>query len=231
MQLSVREAARLLNVSESTVSKWIQRDQLQAHEVNGQYRLNRAELIEYAIFQGICVSGEIFSEPDHPAPTPGLADALQAGGIYDHVPGNDKVSVLSAVVELMPVPDEVERPFLLQLLLARESLGSTGVGNGVAMPHARNPIVMHIPHPMVTLCFLEQAIEFDAVDGLPVHTLFAIVSPTVKSHLHILSRVAFALRNPAFAEAIARHAPPDEILAIAKALDNQVPLPGGGGPR
>ena len=229
MQLSVREAARLLNVSENTVAKWIQRDQLQAYEVNGQYHLNRAELIEWAISQGISVSREIFSEPAQPTPTPGLADALRAGGIYDHLPGNDKVSVLSAVVELMPVPDEVERPFLLQLLLARESLGSTGVGNGVAMPHARNPIVMQISQPMVTLCFLQQAIEFGAVDGLPVHTLFAIVSPTVKSHLHVLSRVAFALRNPAFAEALARHAPPDEILAIAQALDNQTP--GGGGPR
>jgi PTS system nitrogen regulatory IIA component len=48
---------------------------------------------------------------------------------------------------------------LFQVLLARESLGSTALGNGVAVPHVRNPIVLHIQRPMVTLCFLEQAIE------------------------------------------------------------------------
>jgi nitrogen PTS system EIIA component len=220
MQLSVREAARLLNVPESTVYRWIQRDELPASKVNDQYRLNRAELLEWATAQQISVSAEIFTEADHPTPaTAGLAAALRAGGMHVHVPGADKPAVLRSVVELMPLPEDVDRQFLLQLLLARESLGSTGLGNGIAVPHARNPIVMHIPYPMVTLCFLEHAIDFAAIDGLPVHTLFAIVSPTVKAHLHILSRLAFGLRNPAFAEAIGRRGTPDEILAAAHSVD------------
>jgi hypothetical protein len=41
--------------------------------------------------------------------------------------------------------------------------------------------VMHIPRPMVTLCFLEQPVEFGAMDGQPVHTLFTIVSPTIRA--------------------------------------------------
>ena len=48
---------------------------------------------------------------------------------------------------------------------------------------------------MATLCFLEHPIEFGALDGQPVHTLFTIVSPTIKAHLHLLSRLAFALRS------------------------------------
>ena len=220
MQLSVREAAKLLNVPENTVYRWIQRGELPASKINDQYRLNRAELLEWATSQRISVSAEIFREADHPAPsTAGLAEALRAGGIHDRVAGTDKLSVLSSVVEVMPLSEEVDRQFLLQLLLARESLGSTGLGNGIAVPHARNPIVMHIPHPMVTLCFLEHPIDFAAVDGLPVHTLFAIVSPTVKAHLHVLSRLAFGLRHPAFAEVIDRRGTPEEILAAAQAVD------------
>lgn len=221
MQLTVREAAKALNASENAVTKWIQRGQLPAHKVNDQYRLNRAELLEFATSQGISLSTEIFNDPDQPAPAlAGLAEALRAGGIYEAVPGADKVSVLSSVVELMPLPEEVERPFLLQLLLARESLGSTGLGNGIAVPHARNPIVMHIPQPMITLCFLDRPIDFAAVDGLPVHTLFAIVSPTVKSHLHVLSRLAYGLRQPAFGDVIARRGSPEEILAAAREVDH-----------
>ena len=70
--------------------------------------------------------------------------------------------------------------------MARESLGSTGIGDGIAIPHVRNPIVMHIPRPTITLCFLEHPIDFGALDGQPVHTLFTIVSPTVRAHLHLL---------------------------------------------
>jgi PTS system nitrogen regulatory IIA component len=128
----------------------------------------------------------------------------------------DKESVLAAVVELMRLPDEVDRRFLLQVILARESLGSTGVGDGIAIPHVRNPIVMHIPKPTVTLCFLEHPIEFDAIDGKPVNTLFTIVSPTVRSHLHLLSRLAFALRSEEFRGILSRQGSRDEILHALK---------------
>jgi PTS system nitrogen regulatory IIA component len=226
MQLSVREAAQLLNVPENTVYRWIQKGELPATKIHDQYRLNRAELLEWATSQRISVSADIFRDADHAAaPAGGLAEALRAGGIHWNVPGADKLSVLSAVVELMPLSEEVDRQFLLQLLLARESLGSTGLGNGIAVPHARNPIVMHIPHPMVTLCFLEHPIDFVAVDGLPVHTLFAIVSPTVKSHLQVLSRLAFGLRHPGFAEVLGRRGAADEILTAALSVDQSVLSP------
>jgi hypothetical protein len=51
----------------------------------------------------------------------------------------------------------------------------------------RNPMVLHVTHPQLTLCFLENPIQFDALDGQPVSALFALISPTVKTHLHLLS--------------------------------------------
>jgi PTS system nitrogen regulatory IIA component len=154
----------------------------------------------------------------------GLADSLRAGGIHYRIGGADKTGVLKSVVEVMLLPEEVDRQFLLQVLLARESLGSTAIGNGIAVPHVRNPIVMHIPRPMATLCFLEHPIEFGALDGQPVHTLFTIVSPTIKAHLHLLSRLAFALRQPAFAEVIARQGSREEILRESEVADHSIPV-------
>ena len=122
----------------------------------------------------------------------------------------------------MPLPREVDREFLLQVLLARETLGSTGIGDGLAIPHVRNPIVMHIPRPMITLCFLEQAIEFGALDGQPVHTLFTIVSPTIRAHLRLLARLGFALRQAAFVDAVARQGTREQILAASQAVDQSI---------
>lgn len=225
MDLSVRDSAQLLKVSEKTIYRWVKQGKLPAYRVNEQYRFNRAELLEWATSQRINVSANIFVEPDSDVPVAGLTDALKAGGIQYRLSGTDKPSVLQSLVEVMPLPERVDRHFLLQVLLARESLGSTAVGNGIAVPHVRNPIVMHIPRPMITLCFLEQSIEFGALDGQPVHTLFTIVSPTIRAHLHLLARIGFALRDPVFAEAIAKKGSRDEILAASLAIDERISTP------
>jgi PTS system nitrogen regulatory IIA component len=225
MELSVKDSAKLLKVSEKTIYRWVKQGKLPTYRVNEQYRFNRAELLEWATSQRINVSVEIFSEPDSArTPMAGLAESLRAGGIHYRIGGADKARVLNSIVEVMLLPEEVDRQFLLQVLLARESLGSTALGNGIAVPHVRNPIVMHIPRPMATLCFLEHPIEFGALDGLPVHTLFTIVSPTIKAHLHLLSRLAFALRQPAFAEVIARQGSREEILRESEIADHNIPV-------
>jgi PTS system nitrogen regulatory IIA component len=213
MQLGVREVSKLLNVSEKTVYRWVSQGVLPAYRVNEQYRFNRAELLEWATSRKMNVSASLFDEPEsNAAPIPDLAEALQAGGIFYRLGGTDKESVLRGVVEHMRLPEEVDREFLLRVLLAREALQSTGIGDGIAIPHVRNPIVLHVSRPMITLCFLEQPIDFGALDGKPVHALFSLVSPTVRAHLRLLSRLSFALHDPGFKSAVARQASRTEIL-------------------
>src|SRR5262249_47389223 len=99
------------------------------------------------------------------------------------------------VVELLRLPPEVDRAFLLRVLLAREAIVSTAIGDGIAIPHVRNPVVLHIDRPLLALCFLENAIEYGALDGKPVDTLFAIISPTTRAHLHLMAKLSFVLRD------------------------------------
>jgi nitrogen PTS system EIIA component len=79
-----------------------------------------------------------------------------------------------------------------------------------------------LSRPLVTLCFLDTPIDFGALDGQPVTTLFTLISPTVRAHLHLLSRLGFALHDAAFKDTILRQAGREEILAalgqIEKAL-------------
>jgi PTS system nitrogen regulatory IIA component len=220
MKLMVRDVAALLQVSEKTVYRWIKQGGFPAYRVNDQYRFNRAELLEWATANRMPVSPELLHEPESRGTNlPGLCEALESGGIHYRVGGADKDTALRAVVEVLHLPQEVDRDYLFRVLLAREALGSTGVGNGIAIPHVRNPIVLHVPRASIALCFLDKPIEFDAIDGQPVHTLFILVSPTVRAHLQMLSRLAFALRTPRFQEAIAGPAARDAIMAAAREVE------------
>ena len=226
MQLTVRDVSTLLKVSEKTVYRWINQGILPAYRVNEQYRFNRAELLEWATSRKMNVSADLFEEPESSvAPLPSLVEALQAGGIFYRVDGTDKESALHAVVEHMRLPEAVDREFLLRVLLARENLQSTGIGDGIAIPHVRNPIVLHVSRPMIALCFLEKPVEFGALDGKPVYVLFSLISPTVRAHLRMLSRLSFALTDAGFKQALIGQASRDEILNQARrveaALDQQ----------
>jgi nitrogen PTS system EIIA component len=217
MKLTAREAAKLFAVSEKTIYRWIEQKGLPAYRINKQFRFNQTELIEWAAAGRTGISPELLREPESGTePLPDPVQALAVGGIHYRVAGTDRDSVLRSVVELLRLPNHVDREFLLAILLAREALGSTGIGDGIAIPHARNPIVLNVERPTITLCFLENPVDFDSLDGLPVTVLFTLVSLTVRSHLHLLSRLAFILNDKGFKNVLKRQGSRDEILAEAR---------------
>ncbi|MBN1270283.1 MAG: PTS sugar transporter subunit IIA [Kiritimatiellae bacterium] len=223
MQLRVRDVARVLEVSERTVRQWVRNGGLAAQRAGGQLHFNRSDLLEWATARNLRVSAELFgkSDPDA-APLAGLSEALATGGVFHDVEGSDKESVLHAIVERMPLPAEVERPLLFGILLAREALGSTAVGDGIAIPHVRNPITLHVAKPTITLCFLKTPIDFGALDRRPVHALFSMISPSIRAHLHLLSRLGFALKDPAFKALIERRTDREKILEAVRKLESEM---------
>lgn len=225
MNLTVRDAARLLKISEKTVYRWIKQGVLPAYCVHEQYRFNRVELLEWATARRINVSPEIFSEPASELPMPSIGTALQAGGIHYRVGGKSREDVLRALVELMRLPEGVDRDFLFRVLLAREELGSTGVGDGIAIPHLRNPVIIHVTQPIIMLCFLETPVDFGALDGKPVHSVFTVATPTVRIHLHVLSRLSFVLRNHEFRALLQAQATREEILAAIARIETSLAGP------
>jgi PTS system nitrogen regulatory IIA component len=150
-----------------------------------------------------------------------LSTLLETGGIHRDVEGGDKSEVLAAMVERLPLSPDVDREFLLTVLDAREAMGSTGVGDGIAIPHVRNPILLHVDQPFVTLSLLRRPVEFGAIDGKPVHALFLVVSPTVPSHLRILAQLAFVLRDPTLRQLLKTRAPDSQILDQIRGLEHQ----------
>lgn len=213
MQLTVTDVSKLLNVSERTIYRWLKDKSIPGYKIHDQYRFNRAEILEWVTANRISVSPEIFNEPlDKNIPEPKLIDALMKGGIHYRIEGKDKESVLRSIVEIMQLPEKIDKEFLLKVILAREELGSTAIGEGIAIPHARNPLVFNIPFTVISLCFLEHPIDFGAIDGKPVYCLFTLITPTVRIHLQMLSQLAFVLRDTKAKELIIKQGSREEIL-------------------
>jgi nitrogen PTS system EIIA component len=213
MQLDIKGAASIFGVSEKTILLWIRQKRLPACQVSGEYRFNRSELLEWATERKISVSSELLGGPAFEGDRAiRLDQALKLGGVFRGVEGTDCDSVLRAVVDLMPMPTDVDRTFLYEMLIARESLGSTAIGDSIAIPHVRHPIVLHLSHPAITLCFLDHPIDFGAPDGLPVDILFMLASPTVREHQLLLSKLASALKDARFTAVLTRKGSREEIL-------------------
>jgi nitrogen PTS system EIIA component len=226
MQLSIRDLTNLLNMTESTVARWIKQRSLPAQQVGGQFRVNRAELLEWATANNVKVSLELFDHLDADAETvPSLSEALEIGGIHYHLQDTNKSQALRALVQVLPLPDGVDREMLLRLFLAREASASTAVGDGIAIPHVRNPIVLHVARPTMTLAFLARPVDFGALDGKPVHVLFSIISPTNRTHLQLLSRLSFALHDGKLRETLIRQAPREEILQEVRRVEVGMDVP------
>lgn len=226
MQLSLRDLTKLLHVSEPTVTCWIKQRGLPAQQVGGQYRVNRAELLEWATANQVRVALDLFDHLDADAESvPSLVEALEIGGIHYGLADTNKDRALRALVEILPVPDSIDRELLLHLFLAREASASTAIGNGIAIPHVRNPIVLRVSRPAITLAFLERPVDFGALDGKPVHVLFSIISPTNRSHLQLLARLSFALHNGELRDVVIRQAPRDEILREVRLVEASMDRP------
>lgn len=224
MLLTVRDAAKLLRTPESQIYRWVDDGDIPFQKVSDQIRFHRAELLEWATARRLPISVDMFrDEAGDDEVLLDFARALEAGGIHDHVEGTDRASVLQAVLSRMPLPDDVDRDFLLDVLLARESMGSTGIGDGIAIPHVRSPVVLNGAPAIITLCFLEHPIEYASIDGKPVHTIFSLVSPTIKGHLQLLAKLSWALHDPAFTSAVLKRASPEEILAEARRVEKSFP--------
>ncbi len=183
-------------------------------------------MLEWATANQVKFSLEMLDElQTADEPPPSLAQALEAGGIFYNVQDTSKEQALRALVGVLPLPENVDRELILRLFLVREAAATTAIGNGIALPHVRNPIVLNVDRPLVTLCFLDRPVDFGALDGQPVQVLFSMICPTTRSHLQIISRLSYTLQDAAFRELLQRQGTPEEILGeirrVETALDTR----------
>jgi PTS system nitrogen regulatory IIA component len=224
MQLKFSEAVGYLGVPEATARRWVKNRGLPVHRADERLFVNPVELWEWATEQQLPVSPDLLMHAlKERASVPPISTLLLSGGIHHAVRGASAAAVLSAVVARLPLPAQVDRAFLATALTAREAMGSTGIGYGIAIPHVRNPILLHVEEPLVSLALLAHPVDFGAADGQLVHALFTVISPTVPIHLRILAQLSLLLRDEPLRRLLERNAPGPELMVHIGELERVAP--------
>jgi PTS system nitrogen regulatory IIA component len=145
-----------------------------------------------------------------------LAELLERGGVHYRISGNSPQEVLAALIGSLKNLPPVSADELLRACLEREALVSTSVGKGIALPHPRNPMAAGRDSQITALGFLEHPVNWNALDGQPVDTVFFIVSASAKLHLHTLSQINFFCQDDAFFRLLKNRASREAIIQYIK---------------
>jgi nitrogen PTS system EIIA component len=125
-----------------------------------------------------------------------LADMLQAECVALAMDARTKEMALRQLAELFGRSDvEADQETIVRVFSEREALASTGVGSGVAIPHGR---LAHLPGIRLVLGIHPAGVDFEAVDGRPVHIFVGVLAPNGEAsrHLQVLARISRLLRDP-----------------------------------
>lgn len=153
-----------------------------------------------------------------------ILDFLPKEAISVDIAGKTKKDAIREMVDLLVKTkklDEAEVENVVKVLLEREELGSTGIGQGIAIPHAKTDAVKEVA---AAFGKSSEGVEFDALDGKPVYLLFLLVAPTDASSLHIkaLAKISRLLKHKYFRSVLRKAVKPEEIIKIVSEEDTLI---------
>jgi PTS system nitrogen regulatory IIA component len=225
MQLTFRDIEKAFEVNEKTLYQWLNARAMPAVKANDQYYFNSVEVLEWALKNRIALTpGALVLCEKIRHVEDVFSAALDRGGIYFGIAGDTREQVFSGVIDRLPLPEHIDRGSLKEMLLSREQSGTTGVGNGIAIPHVKHPVVFAGMEPMIGLFFLDKEVDLEALDGQGVHTLFVILTASFKGHLSLLSRLAFCLQDENVRSVLARspRGSREEIFAAFQVAESKI---------
>jgi len=237
MDLKIKDVAELLNVSETTIRRWLSDGKIPAYRINHQYRFSRTEIEAWVMHQeSNSHHGEMPFEssleatdvtPPSGATRSGgnrqfsLYRAINVGGIYRRLLGDTKAEILASAATLLAKTLGLDAEVLADLLIDREKLMPTALNNGIAIPHARD-FLLPSHQDVVAVAFPEKPINYGALDGKPVHTLFFLFASEDTNHLHLLAKIAHFSSQKKAHRLLQTHPTKKELLSYVKTWESQI---------
>jgi PTS system nitrogen regulatory IIA component len=148
-----------------------------------------------------------------------VLDFLQIDSVSTDLKSQSKQDVITELCQLLKSNGHIaDDQAVVTSLLEREKLGSTGIGQGIAIPHAKCAALNKI---VAALGVSKKGIDFDSLDGEPVHVIFLLVAPPDSSGLHLkaLARISRLLKDKFFRQALREAKTSDEIQKIIREED------------
>lgn len=189
MDLTIKEVASLLQVTEQDIQKWLEEGTIPSYKINQEIRFSREEIESWVLRSHDHLHMESV-ETNYGTQQFNFFRALHRGLVLTEVEGKTKEEIIRNSVALIEKTLDFDGQTVSELLLERENLMSTAINKGVAVPHTRD-FLMSKNYDAVVVVYPKEPIEYDALDHQPVHTLFFLFASQDKKHLSLLSKIAF----------------------------------------
>lgn len=223
MDLKLKDVAQLLDVSEATVRRWITESKIPYYRLHQQYRFSRSEIEnwvlsskqegEFSPFESEEVEWKLGSQQF------GLFRAIHKGGVYLDVEGDTKEAVISSAMKKIAKDLHLDAEVMTELLLDREKLMPTALSHGIGVPHTRD-FLLQESYDVVSVVFPKKPIEYGALDGKPVHTLFFLFACDDRRHLHLLAKLAHLCSKPENLAFLKKRPEKSELLEYMKSWES-----------
>ena len=150
-----------------------------------------------------------------------IMDFLNERAITANISATDKKGVISELVDLLVKAGVIkDRDTVVKVLMERESLGSTGIGQGIGIPHGKCDCVKEL---VAAFGISQKGVNFDALDGEPVYIFILLLAPTESAgpHLKALARISRLLKDRYFREMLKSAKDEKAIIKIIKQEDEK----------
>lgn len=207
MDLKIKDVAELLNISETTVRRWLVDGKIPAYRLNRQYRFSRSEIEDWLIqrrLDSACADEKRESSEEHEheeLPIKQLNNlqfslyrAVYRGEVLSDVAGVSKEEIIHHTMEHMATRFDLDAAVLTDLFLDRERMMPTTLGHGIGVPHTRD-FLINTHYDVIEVVYPKRAIDYGALDGEPVHTLFFLFACEDRRHLNLLAKLAHLSAN------------------------------------
>jgi len=226
MDLKIKDVAELLNVSETTIRRWLSEGKIPAYRLQHQYRFSRGEIENWMMSCKINNRDEMKHEEKAVSPKGwqqfSLTRALHKGAVIFNGSATSKEELIRETTETVAQDLGLDADVLTEMLLDREAMMPTALNQGLAIPHTRD-FLLKGSSDSVVLVFPTNPIDWGALDNEPVHTAFFLFACDDKHHLNLLAKIAHLSSDPESVKFLAEKPGKKELIAFVKAWESKVP--------
>ena len=149
-----------------------------------------------------------------------ISKLINKNSIIADLTSKDKKGVLEELATAVSDIAATNTREIVDVLLEREQLGSTGIGGGIGIPHGKLPSINTI---VVGFGLSREGVDFDSLDNKPVHIFFLLITPTnsTGSHLKVLAQISRLLKERQFRESLLKAESADEIIQLIETVDDE----------